>query len=81
MVPLLGDVSDEGQVERVFDLHKPEIVFRRRCLSTCRLSSASRWRGARTNVLGTRHVADAAMRHHARANVLVSTDKAIRPST
>jgi len=78
---LLCDVRDADQIERVFARWQPELVFHAAALKHVPLVEENVCAGALTNTIGTRHVADAACHHGALAMVLISTDKAIRPSS
>lgn len=77
---LLADVRDAGAVEAAFRRHRPEIVFHAAAVKHVPLAEANPLPTLATNVLGTRHVADAARAHGALAMVLISTDKAVNPA-
>ncbi len=78
---ILGDVRDEVLLEQVFSEHKPHIVFHAAALKHVPLAEANPEITLSVNVLGTRAVAQAALRHKAEAMVLISTDKAVHPSS
>ena len=79
--PLLGDVCDEVAVDHVFSTHRPRMVFHAAAYKHVPIVEAQIREGVRNNVLGTAAVADAAQRHGCAAMVLISTDKAVRPSS
>ena len=78
---VLADVRDRERVAALFEEHRPELVFHAAALKHVPLVEDCPAEGALTNVFGTRNVADAARAVGVRAMVLISTDKAVRPSS
>ena len=78
---VLADVRDRDRIRDLFDEHVPELVFHAAALKHVPLVEDCPAEGALTNVFGTRNVADAARAVGVRAMVLISTDKAVRPSS
>jgi FlaA1/EpsC-like NDP-sugar epimerase len=78
---VLGDVRDAATVERAFARYRPHVVFHAAAYKHVPLLEENPTEAARTNVLGTAIAAQAAERHGAKAFVLISTDKAVRPSS
>lgn len=76
----LADVRDRRRLDQVFAAVKPELVFHAAALKHVPMVEANPAEGVLTNVIGSRNVADAALRAGVRAMVQVSTDKAVRPS-
>jgi O-antigen biosynthesis protein WbqV len=81
LTALIADVRDRTKIDRIFGELRPEIVFHAAALKHLHIVERQPLEGIHTNVLGTRNVADAARKVGARAMVLISTDKAIRPSS
>ena len=79
--PLLADVRDEARLRDVFEAWRPELVFHAAALKHVPMVEANPIEGLLTNVAGTHHVADAARAVGARAMVLISTDKAVNPTS
>lgn len=77
---LLGDVTDQSDVERVLRAHRPHIIFHAAAYKHVPLLQQQARQAVRNNVLGTRVVAEAALLHGVEEFVLISTDKAVRPS-
>jgi O-antigen biosynthesis protein WbqV len=77
---VLCDIRDRAHVERIFAEHEPELVFHAAALKHVPLVELNPFEGVRTNVLGSRNIADAARRCGALAMVQVSTDKAVNPT-
>jgi O-antigen biosynthesis protein WbqV len=78
---LLVDVRDSAHVERVFDRVRPELVFHAAALKHVPLVEANIFEGVKTNVVGTANVANACRRANVAAMVLISTDKAVNPTS
>jgi FlaA1/EpsC-like NDP-sugar epimerase len=77
---VLCNIRDRERVMQLFAAHAPELVFHAAALKHVPMVELNQGEGVRTNVLGTRNVADAANRYGALAMVQVSTDKAVNPT-
>ncbi|HEX2029007.1 MAG TPA: nucleoside-diphosphate sugar epimerase/dehydratase [Nitriliruptorales bacterium] len=78
---LLADIRDRQLVDRLVARHRPEVIFHAAAHKHVPMLERHPCEAIRTNVLGTLHVADAAVRHGVERLVLISTDKAVRPSS
>ncbi|SJZ91847.1 polysaccharide biosynthesis protein [Consotaella salsifontis] len=74
---LLCNVRERESVFQVMETHRPEVVFHAAALKHVPIVEAQPLQGLFTNAIGTRHVAEAAIKVNAQAVVLVSTDKAV----
>lgn len=81
VVPLALDVCDEDGMEQVFGAYRPRIVFHAAAHKHVPLMEHQPAEAFRNNVLGTAIVARLAARHGAQRFVLISTDKAVNPSS
>ena len=81
ITPVLGDVRDADRVRRIFERHQPEVVFHAAAYKHVPLMEANPAEAVSTNVRGTRIVADAAHEFGAAHFVMISTDKAVNPSS
>jgi FlaA1/EpsC-like NDP-sugar epimerase len=79
--PLLGDVRDRRRVEAIFAAEQPELVFHAAALKHVPMVEANPVEGVLTNVIGSRNVAEAARGHGVGLVVMISTDKAVNPSS
>ena len=77
----IADVRDQGRIRAVFSELRPDLVFHAAALKHVPMGEANPGEDLLTNTVGTRHVADAARAAGARAMVLISTDKAVNPSS
>ena len=78
---LIADIRDEARIRAVFEDLRPELVFHAAALKHVPIVEDNPLEGLLTNVAGTRHVADAARAVGAQAMVLISTDKAVNPTS
>ncbi|HET7594565.1 MAG TPA: nucleoside-diphosphate sugar epimerase/dehydratase [Stellaceae bacterium] len=78
---VIGDVREQSRVEQVIAAERPELVFHAAALKHVPMVEANPVEGVLTNVLGTRHVAEACRAHGVRAMVMISTDKAVNPAS
>jgi len=79
--PVIADVRDRTALERVFAARKPAIVFHAAAYKHVPLMESWPEQAILTNVLGTRIVAELGLAHHVEECVLVSTDKAVNPTS
>jgi O-antigen biosynthesis protein WbqV len=77
--PELCNVREREEVRRVFEKHRPVIVYHAAALKHVPIVEANPCAGVHTNILGTRIVADAVCEFSAKAMVQISTDKAVNP--
>jgi FlaA1/EpsC-like NDP-sugar epimerase len=80
LVPVIGDVRDRGRVEEIVHAHRPAIIFHAAAYKHVPMMEIHPVEAVKTNVLGTRIVAEAAAKYGVERFVLVSTDKAVRPT-
>jgi FlaA1/EpsC-like NDP-sugar epimerase len=81
VVPVLASVTNADRVEEVFAAHQPDCVFHAAAYKHVPLLEANVVEGVWNNVIGTMRVARGAAQHGARRFVLISTDKAVNPSS
>ena len=79
-VALLCDIRDRARIEHIFAEHRPDLVFHAAALKHVPMVELNPVEGTLTNAIGTRNVADAALRHRSLAMVQISTDKAVNPT-
>ena len=78
---MLGDVRDPGRLASTFAQARPELVFHAAALKHVHMVEANPNEGVLTNAVGTRNVADACIAAGTQTMVLVSTDKAVSPTS
>ncbi len=78
---VLGDVRDRSRLDEVMAAQSPELVFHAAALKHVPMVEANPIEGVLTNTIGTRNTAEACRKAGVAAMVLISTDKAINPSS
>jgi FlaA1/EpsC-like NDP-sugar epimerase len=79
VVPALADVKNHAKLRRLFERHRPSVVFHAAAYKHVPLMEANPLESVRNNVLSTKVVAEVAAEFGAKRFVLVSTDKAVNP--
>ena len=82
IVAAAGDVRDRNRVQQILRDHGPSIVFHAAAYKHVPLmENVNAWQAVLNNVLGTRVVAEASIAHGVEKFVLISTDKAVNPTS
>lgn len=81
VVAVLGDVRDKAMIDRVFAAHQPHVVLHAAAHKHVHQLEHNVQEGVLNNVLATHHLCSAAAAHGAETFLLVSTDKAVKPSS
>lgn len=79
-VPVLGTVTESRQVRAVLAEHKVDVILHAAAYKHVPLVEANPIAGLVNNVLGTRTLAEAALEEGVKRFILISTDKAVRPT-
>ncbi|MDM8536355.1 nucleoside-diphosphate sugar epimerase/dehydratase [Desulfobacterales bacterium HSG17] len=79
-VPILTDVQNTGIVESVFQRYKPEVVFHAAAYKHVPMMEENPWQAVHNNIRGTYTIMSQSVRHNTEYFVLISTDKAVRPT-
>ena len=79
-VPVIGDVRSPDRVDYVFRNWHPQVVFHAAAYKHVPLMEENPCEAIRTNVFGTRVMADAAVSYGVEKFVMISTDKAVNPT-
>jgi FlaA1/EpsC-like NDP-sugar epimerase len=79
--PIIGDITDPSRLEWVMKRHRPAVVIHAAAHKHVSMMEVNPCEAVKNNVFGTLAVAEAAHRHGADAFVLISTDKAVNPTS
>ena len=79
--PCIGDVCDARRVRQLFEAERPQVVFHCAAHKHVPMMEAHPCEAIKNNVFGTKIVADASAESKVAAFVLVSTDKAVNPTS
>ncbi len=81
VVPCLCDICDLERLDKVFDDHRPEVVFHAAAHKHVPMMEYNPGEAIKNNVFGTQKLADTADQYGCSAFVLISTDKAVNPTS
>ena len=81
VVPVVADVCDAGRVTDIFQTYRPHVIFHAAAHKHVPMMELNPGEAVKNNVFGTKVVADAAAACGANAFVMVSTDKAVNPTS
>jgi FlaA1/EpsC-like NDP-sugar epimerase len=76
----LGDIRNELIVENFFQKYQPDFVYHAAAYKHVPMMEDSPLEAICTNVMGTRQLADIAVKHSVERFVMISTDKAVNPT-
>ncbi len=80
VVPVMQTVRNFGFIEETFKKYKPEIVIHAAAYKHVPLVEGNILEGISNNIMGTKNCIDLAIKYKAEKFVLISTDKAVRPT-
>lgn len=81
IVPVIADITDRRRLDVVFEAHKPGLVLHAAAHKHVPMMEWNPTEAVKNNVGGTRNVADLAHEHRCRRFVMISTDKAVNPTS
>jgi len=81
IVPVVGDVTDPARVDAMMATYRPDYIFHAAAHKHVPLMEANICEAVKNNVTGTRTIAETAQRYRASRFILVSTDKAVKPTS
>jgi len=80
LVPILGSVCDRKLLAHIFTQNKVEVVFHAAAYKHVPLVEDNEISGLKNNVIGTYRIAHQALKSNIETFILISTDKAVRPT-
>lgn len=80
VIPILGSVTEQARLERVLTRFKIEAMFHAAAYKHVPMVEKNPTEGVYNNIFGTWHAAQAALASGVETFVLISTDKAVRPT-
>jgi len=79
--PVIADIIDRVRIEQIFEQYRPEVVIHAAAHKHVPLMEANPGEAVKNNVMGTMTIANAADRFGAGSFVMISTDKAVNPTS
>lgn len=77
---VIGDISNKVRLENVIKTYRPEVIFHAAAYKHVPMMEDNPSEALRTNVQGTRNLADLAVQYKVKRFVMISTDKAVNPT-
>jgi FlaA1/EpsC-like NDP-sugar epimerase len=79
--PIIADITNEDRMECIFREFRPEIIFHAAAYKHVPMMEKNSSEAVICNIKGTKHLADLSVKYGAEKFVMISTDKAINPSS
>ena len=79
-IPLIGDVRNRERIEAIFKDCRPDVVFHAAAYKHVPLMEEHPNEAVQANVMGTKNMADMAVKYGVERFVMISTDKAVNPT-
>ena len=76
----IADITNRNRMEQIFKTHKPRYVFHAAAYKHVPMMENNPSEAIHTNVIGTKNIADLAVKYNVEKFVMISTDKAVNPT-
>ncbi len=80
VIPYLADITNIHRITSIFEENKPEIIYHAAAYKHVPLMEGNPSEAIHCNILGTKNLADLAVKFKVRKFVMISTDKAVNPT-
>lgn len=77
----IADICDASRVDKMLEVERPAVIFHAAAHKHVPMMEINVGEAIKNNILGTRTIADAAKRHGVKRFVMISTDKAVNPTS
>lgn len=81
IVPVIADLQDSQRMRTVISTHHPDVIYHAAAHKHVPLMEANPEEAVKNNVIGTMNVARAASEHGVKVFVMISSDKAVNPTS
>lgn len=78
---IIADITHEHRLEEIFTKYQPQVVFHAAAYKHVPLMELNPVEAVEVNVLGTMHLVDLAIAHRVEQFIMISTDKAVNPTS
>ncbi len=80
IVAFIGSVQDQNRMEQIFREFSPDVIFHSAAYKHVPLVESNPFEAVKNNIFGTQILAKVATKYNAKKFLLISTDKAVRPT-
>ncbi|MDQ0160547.1 nucleoside-diphosphate sugar epimerase/dehydratase [Alkalibacillus salilacus] len=80
IIPLIADIKDRARMFEIMSFYQPDVIYHAAAHKHVPLMESNPFEAVKNNVFGTKNVADAANEAKIGTFVLVSSDKAVKPT-
>jgi FlaA1/EpsC-like NDP-sugar epimerase len=77
----LGDITNQERMAHIFEQEKPQVIYHAAAYKHVPMMEANPTEAISTNLLGTKIIADLSIEHQATKFIMISTDKAVNPTS
>ena len=81
IIPIIADIKDRERIFEVMEEYRPQVVYHAAAHKHVPLMEHNPKEAVKNNIFGTKNVADAAGTYNVDTFVLISTDKAVNPTS
>ena len=81
LVPIVADIRDKDAIDQLFDRHRPHVVLHAAAYKHVPIMELNPCEAVLNNVRGTRILAEKAIQYACERMVMISSDKAVQPSS
>ncbi|MDR1483260.1 MAG: polysaccharide biosynthesis protein [Planctomycetaceae bacterium] len=81
LVTVIADVTRESRIEQIINEHQPQVIFHAAAHKHVPLMETNISEAVHNNIKGTKIIADLASKYQVSTFVLISTDKAVNPTS
>lgn len=81
IIPLIGDIQNKTRLETVFSTYQPDIVYHAAASKHVPLMENNPTEAVLNNIIGTKNLIDIADKYHTETFVMISSDKAVKPTS
>jgi len=78
--PILGAAQDENLIDQILRKYRPHVLFHAAAYKHVPILECNPWQAVKNNIIGTKTLLEKAVEHKIGHFILVSTDKAVRPT-
>ena len=81
IVPIIADVRDREKIEQIMNEYRPTVIFHAAAHKHVPLMEIAPDEAVKNNIFGTKNMAELADKHQVKKFVMISTDKAVNPTS